>query len=106
MTGDVFVVARISLDADKIVRLYTVDNLSCAEIGQKLGVSTGTIWGRLKESNTTLRSQGKDKYSSLAKQIVELYCERHNTMCFVANELGMSKSAVRKRLIEQPYPKG
>lgn len=90
------------LPLEEIAKLYTEDGLSCEAIATRYHVSAGTIWNRLNAAGVERRNRGVcDKYNHLTDQIVFLYSEQRHSIQQVSNEIGISKTAVRDRLLER-----
>lgn len=88
-------------DQDQLRKLYHEECLSKSEIAEKLGVSTTTVHRRMETYGIDSRSPWEARRIDIDEStLIELYVEQEMGLEEVAEELEVSPSTVRKRMVE------
>ena len=94
---------RIDLDLKEIVRLYFEERLTTKEVGDRLGVSAGVVYRRLKDAGYQLRTLAMRRINVDIAELVRLYFEEHLSLMEISLRLDISPDPIRKRLVEAGY---
>ncbi len=90
---------RLTLDDDEIVRLYTIERLSLAEVAQQFGVSIPTICSRLEARGIARRSISEAQRLKLDDNEIErLYIIERLPMAEIARQFGVKAQTILRRL--------
>ena len=86
----------VHVDKDELRELYVEQNLTLAATAQALGVSSTTVWKRLRTEDIPNRSNAKLD----TQEVRRLYVDEDRTLQQIAHTFGVSRQAVQERLIK------
>ncbi|MEP6788692.1 MAG: hypothetical protein ABJB40_09695 [Acidobacteriota bacterium] len=86
----------VHVDIDELRVLYVEQNMTLAATAQALGVSSTTVWKRLR----TEEIPGRTKAKLDTQEVRRLYVDEDRTLQQIAHAFGVSRQAVQERLIK------
>lgn len=106
-------VIRAHFDLTRAAWLYEVMRLSCADIGEQLGVSGCCVRKRLKAAGYHIRHHNDTKRGAKSKnrielderQVIRLYLTKFESAQTVANKFGVERGVIDRILRENSVPK-
>lgn len=86
----------VHVDIDELRDLYVEQNKTLAATAQALGVSSTTVWKRLRTEDIP----GHTKAKLDTQEVQRLYVDEDRTLQQIAHTFGVSRQAVQERLIK------
>lgn len=97
--------SRVPPDDEEIIRLYVEGGQSVSKIARRLGVGESIVYSRLKANGIERRNPGEYRTRPLDdEEVIRLYTVERRYMAEIAQALGVSVGAVRRRLLARGVP--